>query len=269
MEIEIEKNINEEGNENESDNEEKEIEQSKKDLLEIEYVEQNPLDNQENDYLLFSTFGNASGYIKLALYQELRKTSGAFKGKFMSYKKDQKNQPKKLNAELYQFKDGSNYHLVLFEKKDFSRQAFKIISDMVLSKVKRVVTFDSKYYKDIISIDDKESLKNKVYCIKNKIQLISNQMIKALDFPVFNGLFGFNAYLQIKTETLKLPCVSYVASHTELSVCMDNIKIFDSFLPISYAFLRGKVSEDNLNLLGVSTDTILSEFNNYKNSIFV
>lgn len=269
MEIEIDGFGNKLLNEEELEKEEEE--RIKKLIVETSYVELNEFDSKENDYLLFSNFGNASGYLRVALYEELRKDPKAFKGKFM-----QEGKPNnKLVAEVFQFKHNNEYSIVVLPKGDFNKQNYTYISDFIINKnsgnnkltVKRIVALNSTYYNDLVKQNINEDFRNNLYCVKNELQKQSNQMIKAKDLPVFNSIGGFSAYLMIKSEALKIPCVYYLAAHTEYEVCLTNLRIFDA-CAVTYPFFRKKLSEENLKNITIGVPTLLKEYNSYKNSIY-
>jgi len=277
--MEIEENINSKIKEEEVDSEAEEEEMLKKELLETTYLDLNEFDAKENDYLLVASYGNAAGFLKLSLYEEIKKNSLAFKGKFFQQKESEKNKPKKLVGELYQFKtESGGFSLVLFLKQEFNFQNYQTVADLLLNpssknnlvQVKKGVVFlESKFFKDLIlsTSDNHELYKKRLFHYKNDIQCQSNQIVKGEELPIFNGIKSFSAYLSVKSSLLGLPFVFYYATYTEHEVCLENILVFKE-LEVSYSFLRGKLEHERLKNLKPSYQTILSEYNASKSNMF-
>lgn len=241
---------------------------AQRNLLETCYVDINDFESQDVDYLLYAETGNASAFLKASLYEEIKRNGKALKGKFMQFKPEEKNKPKKLVAELYQFKTESSYNLVLLAKENLNIQNFKTISEHLVSngvfKIKRFVLFASRYHKDLLTTQD---LSNKLFCIKNSIQLQVNQLIKAEPLPVMNSIRGFPAYMLKKCEILGFPCVIYLASYENLQVGKENLAIF-SDTSVTYPFFRNKLDEEYLKSKGIKLQEILSEFNSHKLGLY-
>ena len=97
--------------------------------------------------------------------------------------------------------------------------------------------------------------------------MTSNQIIKGIEIPMFNGVRGFAAYLLVKTGNLKIPCVYYLAAHIEHETCLANLRILDQ-CSVTYPFLRNKLSEENIKNIKVGVTALLSEFNSGKSNMF-
>jgi hypothetical protein len=273
MEVDIE--TNDKIKENNNEDSDYSYEEDESDLLTTTFVDLNNFDTKDNDYLIFGTFGNASGFLKVALYEELRKQPNAFKGKFMQGKASDKNSPKKLVAEVYQFKHDTQHSIVVLPKEQFNKQNYSFVSDFFISQnekqsqvnFKRAIILDSKYYNEFIKEGEKDSLKEELFCIKNDTQQQVNQLIRCPEIPVFNGISGFSAYFIQKTNLFKIPAVYYCAAHTEYEVCLSNIKIFEK-CAVTYPFFRNKLSEEKVANINVGLSALFKEFNSYKNSIY-
>lgn len=266
MEVEIDTKLPKEEEIDSSDDEKVED----KDLLQTEFLSLNNFDNTESRYLMVGTYGNSSAYLKSALYEEIKRNTKAFKGKFLQSSNADKKAPKKVVAELYQFTENESSNLILLLKKDLSFQSYKFIVDFLLNdklKVSSVVILRSVLYKDIIYEGNKEEIKQSLFVLKNSIQQQCNQLIRGNELPKFNGASGFTAYLFTKTEILSIPCVLYTAAHTEYDVCFENLSIFDK-CSITYAFLRQKMTQDYIKEKNIPLSDIVSEFNSYKAGIY-
>lgn len=274
MEVDIETIINKQTN-NDNEDSDYSFEEDENDLLATTYLDLNNFDTKDNDYLIFGTFGNASGFLKVALYDELKKQPNAFKGKFMQGKVSDKNSPKKLVAEVYQFKHDTQHSIVILPKESFNKQNYSFISDFFIStkekesqvNFKRAIILDSKYYNEFIKEGDKSSFKEELFCIKNQTQNQVNQLIRCPEIPVFNGISGFSAYFLQKTDLFNLPAVYYCAAHTEYEVCLTNFKIFEK-CAVTYPFFRNKLTSEKIGEIKVGLSALLKEFNSYKDSIY-
>lgn len=268
MEVEYESNTKVTKNNEESDSDH--YSEDEKELLITSYHDLNTFDSNDNRYLIFGTYGNATAYLKTALYLETKKNHLAIKGKFMEGKANDKK-PKKLVAELYQIKHENEYSLLLVPKDKFNKQNYQTVTDFLFSgtlKINSILAFDSKFYKDVIFDGNKEiEIKDKLFSLKNSKQSQSNQFIKPKELPKFNGAVGFIAYLFVKSEILKLPLTVYFAFYSELEVCSSNLRIFDD-CSFTYSFLKNKVDQDFIEANSIRIQDILKEFNSYKSCIY-
>lgn len=242
-----------------------------------EYVEMNGVQSN-NELLIVGSHGNASGFLKISLYTEFKNTPGSLKGKFFQINNKDKSKPKKLVAELYQFKYQNNNALVILTKEDLNFNNYKTISDMLLNvnseinkthkiSIKKVICLDSKHYNDFVKEGDKSNMKNQTFFIKNKAYMKLNENTEGVsEIPVFNGVVGFSAYLINKCDILNIPCVYYLASTSEYKVCLDNLKVFNSLKFLD--FFKGKLEDDYLKSNKIDVSLLLKEFNHYQTSIF-
>lgn len=267
--MEVEKNyVEDKDSDSESGDDSNEVK------FKTEFVEMNSL-NKESDLLIIGSYGNASGYLKVALYDEFKINSGSLKGKFFQVNNKDKSKPKKLVGELYQITYQGSNTLILIAKEDLNFNNYQTISDMLLNpnskqnivKSSKVICLDSKHYNDFVKEGDKTSLKDKTYFIQNKTLSKKNENFGNItEIPVFNGVTGFSAYLLNKCDILNIPCVYFLASTSEYKVCLDNLKTFNSleFYPI----FKGRLDNEYLKSKKIDVTLLLKEFNHYQTSIF-
>lgn len=253
-------NINS-GIENDLSSEEDEL-----DCIETDAVEMNPLENKDNDHLLVGIFGNGSGFLKSSLYIEMKNNNKSFKIKFMSKHSKNNTKAKKVCAELYQFTNNNVNHLVLHTKQNLVSQNYKFIVDYLKNNgivYKRVAVFDSVHKSDFFG-------EVGVYCVKNSMQLKSNQLIRCQNLPSPNTIQGFSAYLLTYNEVIDVPSVVYLMVSSHYDVCIDGLNLFNP-TTISYVFLRNKLSEEYFNNNGITKSAVhllLKEYNSSKNLVY-
>lgn len=237
------------------------------DLVDTQVIELNDFESKDNDYLLVGIFGNGSGYLKAALFDEIKGNHKSFKVKFMSRLKTS-NQGKSIIAEVYQFKFKENYHLVLHSKENLNQQSFKFIFDWLNERLsfKRIVSLESVHCSKFVS--NENNVSPMVYCLKNRIQLSSNQLIAAPNYPSPNAIQELSAYLLVIGELKNIPCVVYVLLTDVYEVCLETVKLFDK-VSVSYEFFKTKLSQENISRIGKNILNIqFREFNTYQNLIY-
>jgi hypothetical protein len=236
------------------------------DTVSTEHVEINTLYSKDNHYLIVGIYGQSSGYLKVALNEELKADGNSYKVKFLAASTKEKNKPKKVVAELHQFKHKDGYNLVLYTKSDIRAQNYKYIVDYLCNTdnltFKQAIVFDSFHLSKTFL---PEGTKDTLYCLKNRKQMASNQMIKCAGFPSPNGLSDFPAYLLTCFEFKDIACVVYIAVTSLLEVCIDSIKLYDG-VSVTYEFLRDKFGEDRLKKINATL--LLKEFNSFKNTFY-
>lgn len=256
-------NLNVEAEKDYSSGEENECE-----FIETDALELNNLDSKSNDYLLVGIFGNGSGFLKSSLYTDLRSNNNSFKIKFMTRMGKEKSKAKKISAEIHQFTIDNVSHLVLHTKQNFSDQSFKFVVDYLKNSgitYKRVAIFDSDHVSSTIGLQS-----SGVFCLKNSMQLRSNQLVRVKNLPAPNTVGGFAAYLMTYHEVLDLPCVVYMAVTDLYEVCLDSVRLYDEVGP-TYAFFREKLSEGffkSNNIQVSSIHSLFKEFNAFKNLVY-
>jgi hypothetical protein len=256
-------NLNVEAEKDYSSGEENECE-----FIETEGVELNNLENKNNDYLLVGIFGNGSGFLKSALFTDLKSNNNSYKIKFMTRMGNDKSKAKKVSAEIHQFTIDNISHLVLHTKQNFSDQSFKYVVDYLKNNgitYKRVAIFDSNHLSSTIGLES-----SGVFCLKNSMQLRSNQLIRVKNLPAPNTIQSFAAYLMTYHEVVDLPCVVYMAVTDLYEVCLDSVRLYDE-VSTTYAFFREKLSQGFLssnNIQVSSIHTLFKEFNAFKNLVY-
>ena len=125
----------------------------------LDPVELNSFDTKDNENLLVGIYGNGYAFLKSSLLLEI-KANKAFKIKFMSKNKENKQLAKKLICELYQIKDSSNnHHLVLLTKNYLDNYFYNEILDYInfelQLKYKQVIIAESVFnkYKKLLKLD--------------------------------------------------------------------------------------------------------------------
>src|SRR5690348_10687633 len=98
------------------------------DVVSTEHLEMNAI-IKDNHYLMVGIYGQGSAFIKVALNDELKADSKSYKVKFLVASSKEKNKPKKVVAELHQFKHGNECNLILYTKDDIRDQNYKYIID--------------------------------------------------------------------------------------------------------------------------------------------
>ncbi len=239
------------------------------DLIETDAVEINPLDTKDNDYLLAGIFGNGSAFLKASLYHEMKSNNKSFKIKFMSrYAKD-RTKAKKVCAEIYQFSTNDTSNLVIHTKGNLSEQSYKYIVDYLSSNgitYKRVAVFDSAHTSRLFG-----DVQDGVYCLKNSIQIQSNQFIPSQPLPSPNTIQGFSAYLLTYFEVNRVPTVVYIGASNLYEVCLGSMACFDK-TAVSYAFLRKKLTSEYMNsknITGTTMQMILREYNSSRSMVYI
>jgi hypothetical protein len=229
-----------------------------------EHVDMNDLYSKDNEYLLVGIYGHGSGYLKVALNDDFKADSKTYKVKFLTSNIKDKTKPKKIIAELHQIKCGSSYNLVLFTKIDMGSQNHKYIFEYLTTKVtfKHAAVFDA-YHLSKTFIP--EGTKDTLYSLKNRKQIMSNQLIRAPNLPAPNSVQDFSAYLLTCFEFIDLPCVVYIAVTSLHEVCLDTIRLYDC-VGVTYEFLRDKLTDDRVKRLNVTV--MLKEYNSFKNSFY-
>ena len=114
----------------------------------LDPIEMNQFDSLDNENLIVGIYGNGYCFIKSSLLVEI-KAKKAFKIKFMTKNKLQKQLAKKLVCELYQINHNDVYHLVLLTKKHLDNYFYNEILDHInqkmLLKYRNIVIADSLY----------------------------------------------------------------------------------------------------------------------------
>jgi hypothetical protein len=232
-------------------------------LIETESVELNGF-KKDNHYLLVGIHGNGSGYLKTALYNELKADSKSYKVKFLAKGAKDGNKPKKIVSELHQIETNGKNHLILIVKSGLSDQSFKNIVDFLDTNVtfKQVVVYDSLHLsKTILPEDSPDTL----YAIKNSKQVQSNQLIKPKNLPAPNTIQDFAAYLITYYDFKDVPCVVYVLVTSLYEVCLDSIRHYET---PTYEFLREKLTQSYLDQNKINATLLLKEYNSFKNSVY-
>jgi hypothetical protein len=243
--------------------------EEKDELIQTDAVELNALDNKDNDYLLVGIFGNGSGFLKSALYKDLRVKSDSYKIKFLVGHHNDKTRPKKIVAEVHQFSANNINHLVLHTKQNFCNQSFKFVIDYLKNNgisYKRVAIFDSMHHSYTFNLENKET----VFSLKNTKQSQSNQLIKPKSLPAPNTIGDFSAYLLTYHEFVDIPCVTYIAVTNHYEVCLDSVRLYEE-TSVTYPFFKEKLSQDYFTKNQISNQSIQSlfkEFNSFKNLVY-
>lgn len=235
-------------------------------------VEVNDLDSKENDYLIVGSHGNGSAFVKSALYLEL-KANKTLKVKFMTQFEKNKNKPKRLVAELYQIRNNTNSanNLVLLTKEVLDHRSYRFIADYITSgtnlTIKRAVVFDSCHISDLITFESQT--REGLYCLMNKAQIKTNQLVQAENYPGPNTIKGFCAYLLVNSEVKKIPCIVYISAINDYEVGLKSVRTFER-VGSTYAFLREKLTdtyfkENNIAL----TNLPFKEYNTFKNNFYL
>jgi hypothetical protein len=243
-------------------------EENEYDLIETNAVEVNNLDNKSNDYLLVGIYGNGSGFLKSSLYTDLKVNVNSYKIKFMTRIGKDSTKAKKIAAEIHQFTLNNISHLVMHTKQNFTDQSFKSVIDYLKTNgitYKRVAIFDSAHLSSTVGLE-----LSGVFCLKNSMQMKSNQLIKVKNLPAPNTVQSFAAYLLTYHEVVDIPCVVYLAVSDLYEVCLDSVRLYNETSP-TYAFFREKLSQDFFNSHQIQTSTIhtlFKEFNAFKNLVY-
>jgi hypothetical protein len=237
-------------------------EENEYDLIETEAVEVNPFDSKDNDYLLVGIYGNGSAFLKSSIFLEMKNKSNSYKLKFMTKMGKDKTRAKNVSYEIFQFSHNSVKNLVLHTKQNFTDQSYKYLLDYLKNNgitYKRVAIFDSTHVSSIIGLEQEVS---NVYCLKNTIQMRSNQLIRVRDLPSPNTVHNFAAYLMTYHEVIDLPCVVYLSVSSLYDVSLQTVKLYND-TTISYAFLRDKLTDTYL------TQNQISNLSIFTNTLFL
>jgi hypothetical protein len=232
-------------------------------LIDTDSVELNEF-KKENYYLLVGIHGNGSGYLRAALYTELKTDNKSYKVKFLAKSAKDSNKPKKIVAELYQVEINERCHLILLSKSGISDQSFKYIVDFLDNNTtfKQVVVYDSLHLSKTILPED---FPDTLYSLKNTKQLQCNQMIAPKGLPAPNTIQDFAAYLITYYDFKDIPCVVYVLITSLYEVCLHSIKHFET---PTYDFLRQKLTQNHIEENKINISLLLKEYNSFKNSVY-
>ena len=180
---------------------------------------------------------------------------------------------RKQVADVYQINHEGVFIIYLVMKDALNAQNYKFIYDYLFSgsnlKVENIVLFNSKHCTSFMGYkeEEKKELKNKLFVLKNKVQLQSNQLIRGEELTCFNGFTGFYAYLFTKANLFNIPCVIFVGSYEENEININSISVFNQ-CGITYSFLKDKLTEEYLKKADIDLCKVFYEFNSTRNTLY-